>query len=172
MHIKVGYQLSGTFCTSAAQAANPAAPFANVATLPRVLPVIRKHSISVGRVSRPSAECAEKVLSSSSFATLVLHSSTVPAAAAGRRVGWLELLCLGGRGAEKVKRCETAASSGSRPRGAWELERRGAETFTFIIGTTGTGTRILRRQSNPRAKCLWQGRAGSQPSSSHYCQVS
>ena len=61
--------------------------------LPRVLPVIRKHSISVGRVSRPSAECAEKVLSSSSsFATLVvLHSSssTVPAAAGGRREGWL-----------------------------------------------------------------------------------
>ena len=47
----------------------------------------------------------------------------------------MELVCLGGRGAEKVKRCETAASSGSRPRAAWELERRGAETFTFIIGT-------------------------------------
>ena len=97
---------------------NPLSP------LPRVLPVIRKHSISVGRVSRPSAECAEKVLSSSSFATLVLHSSSSStvraAAAAGRGVGWLvpsrqAAAGGGGRGGEKVKRCETAASTGSRP---------------------------------------------------------
>ena len=90
-----------------------------------VLPVIRKHSISVGRssVSRPRAECAEKVLSSSSFGTLVLHSSssssTVPAAAGGGSGRGLA-----GAGvppprrcwAEKVKRCETAASTGSWPR--------------------------------------------------------
>ena len=90
-----------------------------------VLLVIRKHSISVGRssVSRPRAECAEKVLSSSSFGTLVLHSSssssTVPAAAGGGSGRGLA-----GAGvppprrcwAEKVKRCETAASTGSWPR--------------------------------------------------------
>ena len=102
-------------------------PFCSTPVLqPRVLLVIRKHSISVGRssVSRPRAECAEKVLSSSSFGTLVLHSSsssssTVPAAAGGGSGRGLA-----GAGvppprrcwAEKVKRCETAASTGSWPR--------------------------------------------------------
>ena len=125
---------------------------------PRVLLVIRKHSISVGRssVSRPRAECAEKVLSSSSFGTLVLHSSssssssTVPSAAGGGSGRGLA-----GAGvppprrcwAEKVKRCETAASTGS-----WPRPGRARETFTFII----TATSRLLRQSSPRAKCLEQ----------------
>ena len=103
-------QLIAPLCTSASNVATP---------LSLVCCPSSENTPSRSAASRDRARNARRKFSAAA-AVLPHHHQCCTAAAAlyqqqegGGRVGWLEV-CPGGR-AEKVKRCETAASTGSRP---------------------------------------------------------